>query len=161
FIGAIRLPSDAFKREGTAVVTDILFLRKRAPGEHARHEEAEWHRSRPFEIDGVEIPINRYFVRHPEMVLGTWSRKDTLYADGYSVKSNGDLACQLAQAICRLPVFPPLTVQKHAPDESAGPQRQPEPPALAEGSFFVAEDRAICQIIDGKSQPVTYGGTTL
>ena len=33
FIGAIRLPSDAFKREGTAVVTDIVFLRKRAPGE--------------------------------------------------------------------------------------------------------------------------------
>jgi len=24
FVGAIRLPSDAFKREGTAVVTDIL-----------------------------------------------------------------------------------------------------------------------------------------
>ena len=31
FVGAIRLPSDAFKREGTAVVTDIIFLRKRAP----------------------------------------------------------------------------------------------------------------------------------
>ncbi len=65
FIGAIRLPSDAFKREGTAVVTDIIFLRKRAPGEHARHEEAEWHRAMPFTIDGTEVPINRYFVRHP------------------------------------------------------------------------------------------------
>src|SRR5262249_6865739 len=64
FIGAIRLPSDAFKREGTAVVTDIVFLRKRGADEHARHEEAEWHRSRPFAIDGVDIPINRYFVRH-------------------------------------------------------------------------------------------------
>ena len=30
FLGAIRLPSDAFKREGTSVVTDIVFLRKRA-----------------------------------------------------------------------------------------------------------------------------------
>ena len=79
FIGAIRLPSDAFKREGTAVVTDIIFLRKRAPGESARHQEAEWQRSMPFEIEGVEIPINRYFVRHPEMVLGHWSRKNVLY----------------------------------------------------------------------------------
>ena len=35
FVGAIRLPSDAFKREGTAVVTDIVFLRKRPPGEPA------------------------------------------------------------------------------------------------------------------------------
>jgi hypothetical protein len=65
FVGAIRLPSDAFKREGTAVVTDIIFLRKRAPGEPARHQEAEWERSRPFEIDGTEVSINRYFVRHP------------------------------------------------------------------------------------------------
>src|SRR5437016_10910555 len=30
FLGAIRLPSDAFKREGTSVVTDIVFLRKRS-----------------------------------------------------------------------------------------------------------------------------------
>ena len=31
FLGAIRLPSDAFKDQGTAVVADILFLRKREP----------------------------------------------------------------------------------------------------------------------------------
>jgi len=32
FLGAIRLPSDAFKREGTSVVTDILFLANVPPG---------------------------------------------------------------------------------------------------------------------------------
>ena len=32
FLGAIRLPSDAFQREGTKVVTDIVFLRRRATG---------------------------------------------------------------------------------------------------------------------------------
>ena len=38
FLGAIRLPSDAFKNEGTRVVTDIVFLRKRAswPGAQSR-----------------------------------------------------------------------------------------------------------------------------
>ena len=42
------------------------------------------------------FPINRYFLNHPEMVLGTWSRKDTLYGgEGYSVTGNGDLAEQL------------------------------------------------------------------
>ena len=46
FVGAIRLPSDAFKREGTAVVTDIVFLRKRAPGEPARHDDPDWLRHR-------------------------------------------------------------------------------------------------------------------
>src|SRR6476660_2845601 len=29
FLGAIRLPSDALKQEGTSVVTDIVFLKKR------------------------------------------------------------------------------------------------------------------------------------
>jgi hypothetical protein len=39
FLGAIRLPSEAFAREGTRVVTDIVFLRKRAAGEPARHAD--------------------------------------------------------------------------------------------------------------------------
>jgi N12 class adenine-specific DNA methylase len=162
FVGAIRLPSDAFKREGTAVVTDILFLRKRASGETARHVEAEWHRSRPFEIDGVEIPINRYFVRHPEMVLGTWSRKDTLYGtEGYSVTSSGDLAQQLRDAIGRLPQFAPL--EASAAEEPAAPAFAPPPPErhITEGSFFVADDRSICQSVGGQAVPVVYGGTTL
>ena len=103
FLGAIRLPSDAFKREGTAVVTDIIFLRRRAPGEHPQHADPEWLATQPTDIEGAEVPINQYFLRHPEMVLGTWSRKDTLYGEGYSVTSNGDLAEQLQGAIRRLP----------------------------------------------------------
>src|SRR5262249_53893195 len=50
FIGAIRLPSDAFKREGTSVVTDIVFLRKRAPGEPAHHADPEWLQVAPLAI---------------------------------------------------------------------------------------------------------------
>ena len=43
------------------------------------------------------------------MVLGDWTRKDTLYGgEGYSVIGNGDLAEQLKQAIDRLPEFAPL-----------------------------------------------------
>jgi SAM-dependent methyltransferase len=79
FVGAIRLPSDAFQREGTAVVTDIVFLRKRAAGEPPRHADPDWLGVAPLTIEGVEVPINRYFLNHPEMVLGAWSRKDTLY----------------------------------------------------------------------------------
>jgi N12 class adenine-specific DNA methylase len=162
FVGAIRLPSDAFKREGTAVVTDIIFLRKRAPGEHARHEEAEWQRASPMEIDGMEIPINRYFIRHPEMVLGTWSRKDTLYGgEGYSVLSNGDLAQKLREAIGRLPQFVPI--QASLALEPAAAAFAPPPPQrhITEGSFFVADDRKICQSVAGQAVPVVYGGTTL
>ncbi|HEX7379312.1 MAG TPA: hypothetical protein VF278_19475, partial [Pirellulales bacterium] len=164
FLGAIRLPSDAFRREGTQVVTDIVFFRKRSPGEHARHQEAEWHRSRPFEIDGAEIPINRYFVRHPEMVLGKWSRKNRLYSDGYSVQSNGDLVKQLDEAVRRLPEnVASVSVSEPETKDSSAPAFVPPPPDrhIDEGSFFTAPDKTIHQLQGGQGVPVVYGGTTL
>jgi N12 class adenine-specific DNA methylase len=162
FVGAIRLPSDAFKRVGTSVVTDIVFLRKRSPGEPARHVDPEWLGASPLAIDGVEVPVNRYFLNHPEMVLGQWSRKDTLYGgEGYSLIGNGDLADQLRQAIERLPEFTPIQVSP-AEDKPA-PAFIPPPPQrhISEGSFFVGDDRVIYQSEGGQGVPVVYGGTRL
>lgn len=160
FVGAIRLPSDAFKREGTAVVADIVFLRKRAPGEREHHTDPEWLGTAALAIDGVEIPVNRYFLNHPEMVLGDWTRKDTLYGEGYSVRGDGDLAARLKGAIDRLPRFAPFPSSGPAPGE---PVFAP-PPAerhINEGSFFVGSDQRICQLVDGQAVPVVYGGTAL
>lgn len=162
FIGAIRLPSDAFKREGTAVVTDIIFLRKRAAGESANHVDNDWLRVAPLEIEGAEVPINRYFVNHPEMVLGEWSRKDTLYGgEGYSVTSNGDLARKLRQAIESLPQFEQVAPSKS--EEPAAPAFTPPPPErhISEGSFYIGDGKAIYQLDGGQGVPVVYGGTSL
>ncbi len=161
FVGAIRLPSDAFKREGTAVVTDILFLRKRAPDEPARHADPEWLGVAPLAIEGIEVPINRYFLNHPEMVLGAWTGKDTLYGEGYSILGNGDLTEQLKEAIHRLPEYAPL--QPTPVQEQPAAAFTPPPPEryISEGSFFIADNRTICQSLDGQAVPVVYGGTTL
>ncbi|HEY7157097.1 MAG TPA: DEAD/DEAH box helicase family protein [Gemmataceae bacterium] len=161
FVGAVRLPSDAFRREGTAVVTDIVFLRKRAPGEPARHADTDWLGVAPLAIDGLEVPVNRYFLNHPEMVLGSWSVKDTLYGEGYSLISNGELADQLKQAIDRLPKFAPI--QPSQAEEQPAPAFIPPPPErhISEGSFFVGDDRVIYQTEGGQGVPVVYGGTTL
>ena len=162
FVGAIRLPSDAFKREGTAVVTDIVFLRKRAPGVPAHHVDADWLGIAPLAIDGAEVPVNRYFLNHPEMVLGNWCRKDTLYGgEGFSVEATGDLAGQLRQAIHRLPAFTApvkAEVQVDAPPAFVPPPLQRH---VGEGSFFIGDDRAIYQIDGGQGQVVVYGGTAL
>src|SRR5207344_1521964 len=105
FLGAIRLPSTAFAKEGTRVVTDILCLRKRTAGEEVNHTDPAWLETAPLTIEGIDIPINRYFLRHPEMVLGTWTRQDRLYASetSYSLLAYGDLAVQLQNVIGRLP----------------------------------------------------------
>jgi N12 class adenine-specific DNA methylase len=162
FVGAVRLPSDAFKREGTAVVTDIVFLRKRARADAAHHMDPEWVSVAPLDIDGEPVAINRYFHHHPEMVLGTWSRKDTLYGEGYSVTGNGDLAEELQQAIRRLPQFAAL-VTDVAPKQSTEVAFARPPPLhhVTEGSFFIGADRTICQLLDGQAVPIVYGGTTL
>ena len=167
FVGAVRLPSDAFKREGTAVVTDILFLRRRAPGEPEQHADPDWLRVAPLAIEGAEVPVNRYFLNHPEMVLGEWSRKDTLYGEGYSVRGNGNLAAKLNAAIQRLPEFAPIPA---TPEPGRSSRRSlgeggftPPPPErhIDEGSFFVGEDRGIYQVAGGQSVPVVYGGAAL
>ena len=64
-LGAIRLPSDTFKAAaGTEVVSDILFLQKR---DRMVDIEPDWVRLGTND-DG--IPMNRYFLDHPDMVLG-------------------------------------------------------------------------------------------
>ncbi len=163
FLGAIRLPSDAFKREGTAVVTDILFLRKRAPGQEPSHTDADWLETVSIPLAGADIPINRYFDRHPEMALGDFSRKDTLYGgEGFSIIGNGELAEQLAAAIRRLPEAVVAPAASPAAKEPPATAFTPVPPPLerhvTEGSFFIDDDRTIRQMMDGQAVPVTYGG---
>jgi len=64
-LGAIRLPNDTFKAAaGTEVVSDILFLQKR---DRMVDIEPEWVQLGTND-DG--IPLNRYFLDHPDMVLG-------------------------------------------------------------------------------------------
>ena len=64
-LGAIRLPNDTFKAAaGTEVVSDILFLQKR---DRMVDIEPEWVQLGTND-DG--IAMNRYFLDHPDMVLG-------------------------------------------------------------------------------------------
>ena len=73
-LGAIRLPNNAFRANaGTDVVSDILFLQKR---DRPIEIEPDWvHLGR--NEDG--FAINRYFVDHPEMILGRQSSESTQY----------------------------------------------------------------------------------
>ena len=100
----------------------------------------------------MEVSINRYFLNHPDMVLGVWTAKDTLYGEGYGVASNGELAVQLKGAIGRLPEAVPATAGLRR--ESPAAPAFTAPPAIkhvTEGSFFIGDDRTICQSLDGRT----------
>ncbi|MFN0053745.1 MAG: hypothetical protein ACKV0T_16310, partial [Planctomycetales bacterium] len=161
FIGAIRLPSNAFKREGTAVVADIIFLRKRSLDEPPNHCDPDWLEVGPLTVEGMEVLINGYFLNHPEMVLGHWSRKHTLYGEGYSVEGSGELARQLQDAIQRLPEFAPLPPSPNLARSSPTLPLPPPERHVTEGSFFIDHNRLVCQLLDGDVVPVVYGGTKL
>ena len=73
-LGAIRLPNNAFKANaGTEVVSDIIFLQKRDSPVIA---EPDWVHLGENE-DG--FAINRYFIDHPEMILGRQTSESTQY----------------------------------------------------------------------------------
>ena len=81
-IGAIRLPDDTFtKNAGAKVTTDIIFLKKR---DKITDIEDEW-----VELDTNEngVRMNKYFVDHPEMILGNMEEVTTQYGKDFVCKS--------------------------------------------------------------------------
>lgn len=100
-LGAIRLPSNAFKANaGTEVTTDILFLQKR---DRPIDIEPDWVHLGQTE-DG--IPVNSYFSDHPEMVLGTIQWDDKMHGDKKETACEpfpgADLSEQLHEAVSHL-----------------------------------------------------------
>lgn len=78
-LGAIRLPNNAFKQvAGTEATTDILFLKKREREIVADAENSPW---LTVEQNGDGIPINSYFIDHPEMVLGEMAFDESMFGN--------------------------------------------------------------------------------
>lgn len=95
-IGAIRLPDNTFKRNaGTEVTSDIIFLQKR---DHITDLEQDWVH---LDTDENGIRMNRYFVQHPEMILGDMVMESTRFGPDSACKAREgeDLSEQLANAI--------------------------------------------------------------
>ena len=96
-LGAIRLPNNAFRANaGTDVVSDIIFLQKR---EAPATELPDW-------VHVGTTPegftVNRYFIDHPDLVLGTPTAESTQYGrQDYTVApiEGADLSELLHEAV--------------------------------------------------------------
>lgn len=121
FIGAIRLPNDAFMANaGTSVTTDIIFMRKRAEGEAP--SGVKWMEVRDYtDKDGNKSPLNEYFHANPQMMLGDFGAYGSMYREGEPAlvaREGQDTAAELERAIASLPegVMQAVTVK---PETSA------------------------------------------
>lgn len=125
-VGAIRLPNDAFKKNaGTEVTTDIMFFRKRMPGEESNG--VRWTDSRPY-IDraGKTVPLNEYFHAYPEMMLGEFGGYGTMRGPdepALVARPGQDTAALLHEVIARLPKDIASPMQAPVKPEGRAPGR--------------------------------------
>ncbi len=155
-LGAIRLPNNAFAANAnTEVTADILFLRKR---ERPILSQPEWLHLGQTE-DG--IPINRYFLSHPEMLLGRMAWWKNMYGNQEETAclplEGKDLAAQLAEAISHIRG----QIQSWELEE-AGEQGEwlPADPSVPNFSFGLLEGNLYYRM-DSQMQPAAASATAL
>ena len=155
-LGAIRLPNNAFAANAnTEVTADILFLRKR---ERPILSQPEWLHLGQTE-DG--IPINSYFLSHPEMLLGRMAWCKNMYGNENETAclplEGKDLAAQLAEAISHIRG----QIQSWELEE-AGEQGEwlPADPSIPNFSFGLLEGNLYYRM-DSQMQPAAASATAL
>jgi N12 class adenine-specific DNA methylase len=158
-VGAVRLPNTAFKENaGTQVVTDILFLQKRAPG--APQGDQSWVETGTIQIDGKPVALNQYYIDHPEMMLGKLELTRGMYRDQEPTLT-GELTSEiLHQALAVLPegIYTPRDQRRSPP---------PVTPIVPPETFIGVKDGGYSEIngqivirAGSTFEPVTLSTTT-
>lgn len=157
-IGAIRLPNTTFQSLASATVTtDIIFLQKRAvPIRLSNEDWPEWVEVGKTEDD---VPINRYYLSHPEMVLGRMIWDRGMYGSEQTTAcvplEGQDFLPALKQALDSLQAsIPSLPLQSRHPhlqdlSNSDEPERR-EAPVGVKNYTYVVEDNRIYYCENGE-----------
>lgn len=142
-LGAVRLPNDTFKRNaGTEVTADILFLQKR---DRMVEAEPDW---LYLDMDENGVTQNRYFVTHPEMVLGEMVMESTQYGMAATCRPYEDkgLESLLSEAVenieAEIPEYEPEELNAGETDGSipADPSVPNYSYAIVEGKIYYREN---------------------
>ena len=141
-LGAIRLPNTAFKANaGTEVSADILFFQKR---ESFTKEMPDWVN---LESDANGITINKYFVQHPEMILGEMKEVSGPYGmeTTCAPMEGADLELQLQEAVKQIKgsMVPAVDVETEL-DEM--PESIPADPNVRNYSYTVVDDQVYYRV---------------
>jgi N12 class adenine-specific DNA methylase/predicted RNA methylase len=154
FLGAIRLPNTAFKQNAlTEVTTDIVFLQRAGENEAPDRSWVEVG-TIPDPAGGEELPLNHYFIRHPEMLLGTMERINLTYRGGtvaLTATAGQDLASELNTAIAHLPkgVYKSRSLVKAKQQEEIAKSEIADVPQNVKiGAYFVTKSGVVAQRLD-------------
>ena len=154
-IGAVRLPNTTFKSNaGTEVTSDILFLQKRG---RVLEQDAPW-----IHVGETEngIPLNQYFIDHPEMICGEMQMVSGPYGMRSTCVPNeqSPLAKQLDAALSTLHAeYTLVDEQEYAEEESGTIDADPN---MRNFSYTVKDD-VIYYRENSKMRVVKGGDTTL
>lgn len=156
FLGGVRLPEDAFRTAGTQTVTDILFFQK-LEFEHENDRDLDWVRSERVYGEASVFQENRYFRQNPEMVLGTPEIVSGRFGNTRTIKSDGNTAERLSEAISRLHgnFSAEPTIDDELPEEEYGDIPDGVTPYtyyVSGGSLYYAENRSAVPFT-GSSEP--------
>lgn len=159
FLGAIRLPNNAFsKNAGTEVTTDLIFLQKRPEAEWgskaARAEAKAWlDVAKQYDPrKGASYNLNQYFVDHPEMMLGDFGAHGTMYGPNQPAliaRPGQDTAALLREAVQRLPADIYVDRAVLGTDTAIeNATRALSNPPVQEGGFYIEDGKLIQRVPD-------------
>ena len=135
-LGAIRLPNNTFKgNAGTEVVSDILILQKR---DRLIDIEPDWVH---LGTDENGIPMNSYFVDHPEMILGEMQMVSGRFGPEPSCLpyEGADLEEQLSEAIAN--IHGEVTAYEVDDELTEEDNSIPADPTVRNFSYTVVDDK--------------------
>ncbi len=145
-LGAVRLPNNAFKQvAGTEATTDILFLKKREREIMPDEANSPW---LSVEQNGDGIPMNTWFIDHPEMVLGKMVFDESVYGNEKSTACHpmpeDDLDERLERAVSYLEgTYEEPEQEGDVPQAEGAPEIKsiPADPAVRNFSYALADGK--------------------
>lgn len=167
-VSALRLPAGAFaESSGTEVVCDLLILRRRAESDAPALGPA-WRDAPLVSLDdGEPVPLNEFFVAHPEYVVGRLGLARGMYGEGeltvVATEALGDaLPVRLerlvdAAADRGLTYVPRPSLRAAEPAGRAGVGSEGDgalaPGFAQEGSLHTTPTGGVAQVVNGASVP--------
>ena len=154
FLGAIRLPNNAFKKNaGTEVVTDIVVLRKR--------DVSDTGLGQPWlaidELKGDDVPkgivVNEYYVARPGQMLGRPSLQGSMRGGGdeFTLEPVGD--APLDQQIAKAAEILPEGAMNVRGGEVIDYSQVQATAGIQEGSLVRQDDGSFGVVVEGKLVP--------